>query len=668
MVEVSKIKLSIIVPAYNEAEVIEKTLSGLEGAVTTPHEIIVVQDHCTDTTPDIVSNFGIMHPNVRLVSNMGNKGFGNAIQSGFRAAHGETVVTVMADLCDDPSTIDRMYNKLVESNSDLVCASRYMRGGRKISGPRIQGALSSLVSRSMRVIIGIPTWDIANSFKLYKKNFLDSINYKIKDAGTDYSMRLAARAYFAGAKITEIPTTWRGKSVSFWQEFKIFKRTKQYAGAYSLALVAKIKNFKKEVIFFGFFTILHLFSVLFIYFQNIGVSPIQDALEYRMLGINLLAGHGFSIFPSAPYFLDMLRVPSYPIFLALTYFIEKSGLLAVTIQQIFVIISGILLFKIFEQYNKKNIGFIFAALFLLEPVQWMLSLQTMSEAFYSFFMLVGLYCLISEKLTQKESRGFWREFLAGLFVAIATLARPVGILWLPGFITLVFFGRVENWKKRFARLGVFGGAFLILVMPWLIRNYVIVGKPVLSSSYEYNIIIGFGDRQEIFDLQRGPEIYDTKGRKGAAMIGFTAKDYPRISLVADDIIEREGRLSVVVGQMLCSKKIWFRSQYDTILDMVYKGAGNGFFAGLVNFLDNVFWVVILLLSILGLWEFYKSTNVVYVAAVSLILFVNIFVNLCISYTRMRVPLLPIIFLLSGFGLWYLYSGVREFYNHKHSAE
>lgn len=662
MSEIFKIKLSIVVPAHNEAGVIEKTLSGLEEAVATPHEIIVVQDHCTDATAEIVGRFGVTHPNVRLIGNADNKGFGNAVQSGLRAARGEAVVIVMADLCDDPATIDKMYEKYARENYDLVCASRYMRGGRKMSGPRIQGALSSLVSHSMRLIIGIPTWDVANSFKLYRKSFLDSINYKIKDAGTDYSMRLASRAYFSGAKIAEVPTVWRGEDIGFWQEFKIFKRTRQYAEAYLLALIAKIKN-SPEIIFFGFFAFLRLLSVFFMYSRNIGVSPIQDALEYRMLGMNLLAGHGFSISPGDPYLLDMLRVPTYPMFLALTYFFEKSGLFAVALQQVFVIISGILLFKVSEQYGRKKLGFVFTALFFLEPVQWMLSLQTMSETFYSFFMFVGLYCIISKPPAQEQkgSPEFWREFWAGLSVAVAVLARPVGTLWLPGFITLIFFGRTENWKKRFMRSGVFLGAFFILVAPWLIRNYTLVGRPVLSSSYEYNVIIGFGNGQEISDLQQGPAIYDTNGRRGAAMIGFTVDDYPRISRVANDIIEREGKLNIVVGQALCSKKTWFRSQYDTILDMAHKGAGSGTLADTVNFLDNVFWAIMLVLVLLGFWEFYKSTNIVYAAALGLMLFVNIFVNLCIAYTRMRVPLLPVIFLLSGFGLWRLYSIARGSY-------
>jgi len=222
--------LSIIVPAHNEETAIASTLHGLLQQVKTPCEILVVADHCTDRTEQIVADIARSHPTVRLLRNTERKGsFSNAIITGFRKAQGDAVVPFMADACDDPATIDRIKAKMHEGY-DVVCGSRYMRGGRKIGGPVLQNLFSRLVSYSLKCVTGIPTWDAANAFKMYRRPFLETIDYDIPDIGTEYSMALLFRAYRAGAKITEIPTiwTWRETPLPLSQEWKIFKRLPAY--------------------------------------------------------------------------------------------------------------------------------------------------------------------------------------------------------------------------------------------------------------------------------------------------------------------------------------------------------------------------------------------------------------------------------------------------------
>jgi glycosyltransferase involved in cell wall biosynthesis len=229
------VEISVIIPAHNEESRIGDTLKAFEFGINTPHEIVVSIDHCTDRTKEIVEEFLKTHPAVRIVENIRHKGFGNAVRAGFEVAQGVFVVPIMADLCDEPNTIDKMYAKLMEGH-DVVCGSRYMRGGRKYGGPIIQNIFSRLVSYSLKVFTGIPTWDAANSFKMYRRDFLEKIGHVVNNAGTEYSMYIIFRAYFAGGSIIEIPTTWRGRQTPFLQEFKIFKRTSGYAKAYGEAI------------------------------------------------------------------------------------------------------------------------------------------------------------------------------------------------------------------------------------------------------------------------------------------------------------------------------------------------------------------------------------------------------------------------------------------------
>lgn len=224
---------SIIIPAHNEEDNIEQVINGLEHNLDIKHEVIVVDDHSTDNTVDIVRRLAVQYRNnIRLVKNNTTQGFSNALKTGISNANSNIVVPVMADLCDDPNTINRMYEKAQEG-FDIVCGSRYMPGGRKIGGPKIKSFFSRFVSVSLHFLIGIPTYDISNSFKLYRRGVIQDIN--IKASGFDLSVEIPLKAYFLGYKITEVPTTWidRKDGVS---KFKIFKQSQGYLKLYLWAI------------------------------------------------------------------------------------------------------------------------------------------------------------------------------------------------------------------------------------------------------------------------------------------------------------------------------------------------------------------------------------------------------------------------------------------------
>jgi dolichol-phosphate mannosyltransferase len=96
----------------------------------------VVNDHSTDAMADLVKGLSARYPNLKLVDNLGDKGFANALRTGFANANNELLVPVMADLCDDLNTIKEMLHK-IEQGYDVVCAARYIKGGARIGGPRL---------------------------------------------------------------------------------------------------------------------------------------------------------------------------------------------------------------------------------------------------------------------------------------------------------------------------------------------------------------------------------------------------------------------------------------------------------------------------------------------------------------------------------------------------
>ncbi len=232
--------LYIVIPALNEEDNIARTLDQIEAVVDWPHEIIVVNDHSTDATEEVVRAYGEQHPGVRVVNNEGARGFSNALKVGYAAAGDGAIVTMMADLCDDPHTLALMYAKILEGY-DLVCGSRYMPGGGKErEDSEIKGAFSRFVGLSLRKLVGVPTHDATNAFKMYRSETIKNI--PIEEAGFACSMEITVKAFLRGAKITEVPTVWQGRTAGK-SKFSMLKGGKDYMRWYIWAVLLRKHKF-----------------------------------------------------------------------------------------------------------------------------------------------------------------------------------------------------------------------------------------------------------------------------------------------------------------------------------------------------------------------------------------------------------------------------------------
>lgn len=226
-------KLSIIIPAHNEQDNITEVIEKIEGVLDLEHDLIIVNDHSTDATRGLVVELSRQLTNIRILDNPLEAGFANAIKAGLVSVRTEVVLPVMADLCDDLNTIKEMLAKISEGY-DVVCGSRYINGGARLGGSKIKGFFSSFVGRSLYFLLGLPTQDIANAFKMYRKEVIDAI--EIESKGFEISMEMPLKAYYLGFKITEVPTVWRertkGKS-----SFKMFKLLPNYLKFYLWAII-----------------------------------------------------------------------------------------------------------------------------------------------------------------------------------------------------------------------------------------------------------------------------------------------------------------------------------------------------------------------------------------------------------------------------------------------
>jgi dolichol-phosphate mannosyltransferase len=225
--------LSIVIPVRNEAENIRQLFDALGGAVRVTAEVIIVYDAEDDPTIAAARKYEWCLPwRLRLVKNSLGRGPANALRAGFNAAAGDAIVVVMADLSDDLPLIDRMYAR-IQAGNDIVCGSRYMRGGQQNGGPRLKRALSRLAGVSLWWV-GLPTHDATNAFKAYRTSSLRSLNIE-GDGGFEISMEITIKAWLAGKQVSELPATWTDRTAGT-SKFRLWRWLPRYLRWYFYAV------------------------------------------------------------------------------------------------------------------------------------------------------------------------------------------------------------------------------------------------------------------------------------------------------------------------------------------------------------------------------------------------------------------------------------------------
>jgi glycosyltransferase involved in cell wall biosynthesis len=228
-------RYSVVVPVYNEAAVIGEYCRRARAELPPGYELLICYDFDGDSTlPAVAALPADQKPNrIRFVRNTLGKGVRYAIDVGMRAATAPVVVVMMADVSDDFAKVAEMITR-VETGADVVCASRYMTGGRQIGGPRFKKFLSRAAGVTLNWFAGLPTHDPTNSFKAYKKTFLDRTPIE-STAGFCLGLELTVKAYLSGGRVEEVPATWTDRSAG-QSRFRLWTWLPHYLKWYRYAL------------------------------------------------------------------------------------------------------------------------------------------------------------------------------------------------------------------------------------------------------------------------------------------------------------------------------------------------------------------------------------------------------------------------------------------------
>jgi dolichol-phosphate mannosyltransferase len=231
--------LYIVTPVYNEAANFPALYDEIKSKVHTPHKVVVVYDFDQDNTVPVARKYQKKDADLILHKNGRGRGALNAILSGFDYVPSGPLLVTMADLSDELGVVDAMYRKYL-SGADVVCGSRYMRGGKQIGGPFLKRTLSRLAGVSLYYMRRLPTHDVTNNFKLYDKAFLNTITIESK-GGFEIAMEITTKAFRAGRTIVEVPSTWRDRTAGE-ANFKLWKWLPSYLHWYFYALGPKHRS------------------------------------------------------------------------------------------------------------------------------------------------------------------------------------------------------------------------------------------------------------------------------------------------------------------------------------------------------------------------------------------------------------------------------------------
>lgn len=206
-------KLSVVIPAYNEEESITPTLQTLYQTLAKhgiPHEICVTNDNSKDNTLGVLQKLSEEIPTLVYFTNPGPNGFGYAVRYGLERFSGDCVAVFMADMSDDPEDLVKYYNKMMETGVDAVFGSRWNKGGKVIDYPPLKKFINRIANAIVRMVIGIKYNDTTNAFKLYKRATIEGVK-PFLSPHFNLTIELPLKAMVRGYTYAVVPNSWTNR-------------------------------------------------------------------------------------------------------------------------------------------------------------------------------------------------------------------------------------------------------------------------------------------------------------------------------------------------------------------------------------------------------------------------------------------------------------------------
>ncbi len=206
----NKLKLSIVIPVYNEERTLQKLISAVE-AVDLPltKEIILVDDGSRDGSREILNSYIDKYKVIFLGKNSGK---GTAIRRGFSQATGDVVLIQDADLEYSPKDYPALIKPIADGTADVVYGSRFLEPEHNAIAYRHGYLFSRILNWASNILSGLALTDMYTCYKVFSKNAINQISPRLVSKRFGIDPELTAWVAKFNLRITEVPISYSGRT------------------------------------------------------------------------------------------------------------------------------------------------------------------------------------------------------------------------------------------------------------------------------------------------------------------------------------------------------------------------------------------------------------------------------------------------------------------------
>ena len=462
-----------------------------------------------------------------------------------------------------------------------------------------------------------------------------------------------------------------------------------------LIMSSFFKKYRFEILLFLFCFVLHLIVGIF-FFLKYGSSILyrfnEDATEYLSMAESVALGEGFRSFGV----VSAIRTPFYPLFLSLIYLFRLPLFAIVFFQNILFSFAVVFVYRIGREFFSDLTGKIASVLLVLEPNMFFVVNFGTTETVFIFLIVLFTYVFAKWYTSDKFDKKYL--ILSSVFLALATLTRPVALYLVAviGFLMIIkWFFRRDKFVVYLKSFIIFVILFLLILSPWLLRQYLVFGKAKLSSIDTWMLYtritpIAFADKigvdyftaSEILMSQLPDKIpnFDTITAEHSFEYGaFMTSEAKQLLSEHWPAVARFYSMSLSCGL--------FSTGYDYMLEdlgLERKGGRISFTETLLKgdvrkFLGAFFkldifqlalingaldWLIIYIFGLIAVIYSLK-TKEKFLAMILILILAAYFVFFALGpqcHARYRLPAFPFLLLLGSFGFSIIYYNKRVWYN------